>query len=296
MRNIRFPLPELTRNKFTIFQYKKDDKDLVLQHTFHKDNFYDNGVCSCCGERHTPTCMVEGLPNLCESCYIWMRKYSQLDDPYHLRTAMQKQTLDAEQVKKAIRYAKVKSTEAGVLVGASAITIFMEAYKIYKENVNAGMDQETARQQYEIRRQEEERRRLVQQREEEERRRKQQILAEKIAEKQRILDAQQKRINRIQMAANPTPQVEKKEQILEQQTSQQTAAQTTTATKQQGTQVKVKQGRGKTKKKTKIAWWKILLGIVIFLWKGDLILVFLISMLIIFGLQLIVNILNHSGK
>lgn len=54
--------------------------------------FWDDGVCKGCGKRKN-TCVEQGLPNLCESCYRLLQLYSQ-SDSYNLEQMSQRKPID----------------------------------------------------------------------------------------------------------------------------------------------------------------------------------------------------------
>ena len=72
---MKFPLPELSNSKFTICVYPLPDAPTGIRKHEH---FIDNGVCHGCDKKHVRTCRVGNLPNLCQPCYNWMKKYSHM--------------------------------------------------------------------------------------------------------------------------------------------------------------------------------------------------------------------------
>lgn len=101
-------------------------------HTLHNHSsvgpdFWDDGECKGCG-KHRNTCVEQGLPNLCESCYRLLQIYSQSDsydlermsqrkpiDERTLRNIIQKLTQSANEVSKSIETA----TRAAVITTLS---------------------------------------------------------------------------------------------------------------------------------------------------------------------------------
>lgn len=191
---MKFPLPELGSFKFTMCQHPLPDAPRGMRKHHH---FYDNGICHGCDKTHVRTCKVGDLPNLCQPCYDWMKKYSHMDDPYRITRMRAGTPIEDEIVKKAIRYAKVKTADTAGLVGMSTGAILLHAYKAYKEALDEGASEEEAQErrgyieyQDALQRQEEieEQARLQEHRQE---------LLRKMHENQRIIDAQQARLNRL---------------------------------------------------------------------------------------------------
>lgn len=48
---------------------------------------------------------------MCQPCYDWIKKYSHMDDPYRITRMRAGTPIEDEIVKKAIRYAKVKTAD-----------------------------------------------------------------------------------------------------------------------------------------------------------------------------------------
>ena len=198
MRNggmsMKFPLPELNDSKFTMCRYPLPDAPNGIRKQHH---FYDNGICHGCDKTHVRTCKVGDLPNLCQQCYDWMKKYSHMDDPYHMKRIPVGSAIEDELVKKAIRYAKVKTMDVAGVTSMTTGAILLHAYKAYKEALEEGASEEEARaRQNYIERQDA----LQSQAEMEEEVRQEahrQELARKMRENQRIIDAQQARLNRL---------------------------------------------------------------------------------------------------
>ena len=136
---MKFPLPELKSTQFTICQEPKAD---APKGAYRRQYFLDDGHCCACDESYVRTCRIQGMPNLCKECYSWMRKYSQMDDPYKMKRIREGTPIEPEQIKKAIRYAKVKTTDVAGVVGMSTGAILLSAYKAYKEAIDEGASEE----------------------------------------------------------------------------------------------------------------------------------------------------------
>lgn len=80
-------------------------------------DYWDDGMCKGCG-KHRNTCVEQGLPNLCESCYRLLQLYSRTDsfdlermsqrkpvDERTLRNIIQKLTQSADEVSRSIETA-----------------------------------------------------------------------------------------------------------------------------------------------------------------------------------------------
>lgn len=113
---MKIPLPELHSNHFTLCKYPLPN---IPRGVSKDEHFIDNGKCCACDEKHVRTCRVQGMPNLCEGCYLWMRKYSQMDDPYRMKFIREGTPIEPKQIKKAIRYAKVKTMDVVGITGMS---------------------------------------------------------------------------------------------------------------------------------------------------------------------------------
>lgn len=186
---MKFPLPELQNRQFTINQCPRPD---APRGAYRVKDSIDNGKCCACDKTYVRTCRVQGMPNLCQECYLWMRKYSQMDDPYKMRRIKEGTPIEPEQIKKAIRYAKVKTMDVAGITGMSTGAILLHAYKAYKQALEEGASEEEAR----VRQANMERQEWLRQQAEmeeearlEERRRE---LARKMHENQRIMNAQPK--------------------------------------------------------------------------------------------------------
>lgn len=191
---MKFPLPELQSRQFTINQCPRPD---APRGAYRVKDSIDNGKCCACDKTYVRTCRVQGMPNLCQECYSWMRKYSQMDDPYKMKRIREGTPIEPEQIKKAIRYAKVKTMDVAGVTEMTTGAILLHAYKAYKDALDEGAseDEARARQTY-IERQDA----LQRQAEMEEEARLQehrQELLRKMSENQRILKAQQARLNRL---------------------------------------------------------------------------------------------------
>ena len=191
---MKFPLPELSDSKFTMCVYPLPDAPIGIRKHEH---FIDNGVCHGCEKTHVRTCKVGDLPNLCQPCYNWMKKYSHMDDPYHIKRIKTGTPIDDELVKKAIRYAKVKTMDAAGVVGMSTGAILLHAYKAYKDALEEGASEEEARAKRVYIEQEDELWRQAELEEEVRVQEHRQELLRKMRENQRIIDAQQARLNRL---------------------------------------------------------------------------------------------------
>lgn len=157
----------------------------------------DNGECCACDEKHIRTCRIQGMPNLCKECYSWMRKYSQMDDPYRMRYIREGTPIEPEQIRKAIRYAKVKTMDATGVTGMTTGAIIFQAFKTYKDALEEGANEEEARERRVYVEEQEELRRQAEMEEEARREEHRKELVRKMRENQRILDAQQARLNRL---------------------------------------------------------------------------------------------------
>ena len=191
---MKFPLPELGSFKFTMCQHPLPDAPRGMRKHHH---FYDNGICHGCDKTHVRTCKVGDLPNLCQPCYDWMKKYSHMDDPYRITRMRAGTPIEDEIVKKAIRYAKVKTADTAGLVGMSTGAILLHAYKAYKEALDEGASEEEARERMAYIEFQEEKHRQAEMEEEAALQEHRQELLRKMHENQRIIDAQQARLNRL---------------------------------------------------------------------------------------------------
>lgn len=90
-------------------------------------DYWDDGMCKGCG-KHRNTCVEQGLPNLCESCYRLLQLYSRTDsydlermsqrkpvDERTLQNIIQKLTQSANEVSKSIE----TTTRAAVITALS---------------------------------------------------------------------------------------------------------------------------------------------------------------------------------
>lgn len=192
---MRFPLPELYKNQFTIGRYPLPDAPARSRKYEH---YIDNGICHGCDKKKVYTCKVAELPNLCQPCYEWMRKYSKMDDPYHIERIREGTVVDDQLVKKAISYAKVKTMDVAGVTSMSTGAILFHAYKdIFKEVLHeAAVRAEEENRSADVNRQEEIRNQEELEEEARIQERKQE-LARKICENKRITAAQQARRNRL---------------------------------------------------------------------------------------------------
>lgn len=192
---MKFPLPELSNSKFTICVYPLPDAPTGIRKHEH---FIDNGVCHGCDKKHVRTCRVGNLPNLCQPCYDWMKKYSHMDDPYRIRRIREGTEVEDELIKKAIRYAKVKTMDVAGVTSMTTGAILFHAYKdvvkelLHEAATKAEMENRSAA----LERQDE----MVNHAELEEKARLQERKQEfdrKVRENQRMVAAQQARSNRL---------------------------------------------------------------------------------------------------
>lgn len=194
MLKMKFPLPELSNHKFTICVHPLPDAPNGIRKHQH---FYDNGICHGCDKTHVRTCKVGDLPNLCQPCYDWMKRYSHMDDPYHITRMRAGTPIEDELVKKAIRYAKVKTADTTGLVSMSTGAILLHAYKAYRDALDEGASEEEARERKAYIELQEEMHRQAEVEEEARVQEHRQELLRKMRENQRIIDAQQARLNRL---------------------------------------------------------------------------------------------------
>lgn len=193
--SVKFPLPPVKKQRFTRFQYPKPN--IPWNRNKFSTSFYDDGECRGCGKKNQYTCRVECIPCLCKNCYHWMQKYSLMDDPYRISRTREGTVVDDELVKKAIRYAKVKTLDVAGLTSMTTGAILFYGYKdVIKEllheaavkaeaeNRSVAIEIEETRSQEEL----EEEARIQERKQERDR---------KIRENQRIAAAQQARGNRL---------------------------------------------------------------------------------------------------
>ena len=105
-----------------VFPLKPKESRQFSYHTLRNHcsvgpDYWDDGMCKGCG-KHRNTCVEQGLPNLCESCYRLLQLYSRTDsfdlermsqrkpvDERTLRNIIQKLTQSANEASKSIETA-----------------------------------------------------------------------------------------------------------------------------------------------------------------------------------------------
>lgn len=80
-----------------VFPLKPKESRQFSYHTLRNHcsvgpDYWDDGMCKGCG-KHSNTCVEQGLPNLCESCYRLLQIYSK-SDSYDLERMSQRKPVD----------------------------------------------------------------------------------------------------------------------------------------------------------------------------------------------------------
>lgn len=82
----------------------------LQNHCSFGPDYWDDGMCKGCG-KHRNTCVEQGLPNLCESCYRLLQLYSRTDS-YELESMSQRKPVDERTLRNIIQKLTRSANEA----------------------------------------------------------------------------------------------------------------------------------------------------------------------------------------
>ena len=105
-----FPLPPKESRQFTYHTLRN--------HCSVGPDFWDDGVCKGCG-KHGNTCVEQGLPNRCESCYRLLQLYSRTDS-YDLEGMSQRKPVNDRTLRNIIQKLTRAANEVSKFIETSA--------------------------------------------------------------------------------------------------------------------------------------------------------------------------------
>lgn len=103
LHEIRFPLPDMERVRFTIRDIKRVTAP-KMSYSSSQDDYWDNGRCEICMKHHR-TCRISGFPSMCETCYRFMKLYGNTDT-LELARESKRHRIPIEKYRKAVEITK----------------------------------------------------------------------------------------------------------------------------------------------------------------------------------------------
>lgn len=100
---LRFPLPEMDRISFTIHRIKRERRSSSVRTSSLQ--YWDDGRCQICTKNGKRTCLVQGLPGMCETCYRFFWMYSRTDS-FELERQSMYRPITVQQIRQAVEKEK----------------------------------------------------------------------------------------------------------------------------------------------------------------------------------------------